>query len=324
MTVRIHFLNVGHGDCTLIEHASGRLTMIDVNNSKSLPEESLAALAARHGLTLDEFRYGRVHKDYAFTWADYYESLLVDPAEYLGQRFAGRSIFRYIQTHPDMDHLSGLHRIFVQEGIELVNFWDTEHTKSFVEADFEGTQYSWDDWVAYTDLRSGRHGAKVLNLLQDAEGEFYADDRLEVLAPTAGLLESANQAENWNRSSYVLKVSYAGRSVILPGDAEEVTWNAIEEVYDKDDLACDVLKAAHHGRESGYSESATEKMDPSIVVCSVGKKPDTDASDEYQSHGARVYSTRYQGTITVTIAPNGGVTVANHEGEVIDDLPRLV
>ena len=30
--MKIHFLNVGHGDCTIIEHDSGRITMIDINN----------------------------------------------------------------------------------------------------------------------------------------------------------------------------------------------------------------------------------------------------------------------------------------------------
>ena len=32
--LRVHFLNVGHGDCTIIKHHSGRLTMIDINNSQ--------------------------------------------------------------------------------------------------------------------------------------------------------------------------------------------------------------------------------------------------------------------------------------------------
>ena len=27
---RIHFLNVNEGDCTIIEHESGRITMIDI------------------------------------------------------------------------------------------------------------------------------------------------------------------------------------------------------------------------------------------------------------------------------------------------------
>ena len=27
---KIHFLNVGHGDCTVIEHNNGNLTVIDI------------------------------------------------------------------------------------------------------------------------------------------------------------------------------------------------------------------------------------------------------------------------------------------------------
>jgi hypothetical protein len=42
--LRIRFLNVGHGDCTIISHPSGRLTMIDINNSQDYDEESFQEL----------------------------------------------------------------------------------------------------------------------------------------------------------------------------------------------------------------------------------------------------------------------------------------
>lgn len=42
--LRIHFLNVGHGDCTIISHPSGRLTMIDINNSQDYDSESFQEL----------------------------------------------------------------------------------------------------------------------------------------------------------------------------------------------------------------------------------------------------------------------------------------
>ena len=38
--LRIHFLNVGHGDCTIIEHPSGRLTVIDINNGEYIDYDS--------------------------------------------------------------------------------------------------------------------------------------------------------------------------------------------------------------------------------------------------------------------------------------------
>lgn len=38
--LRIHFLNVGHGDCTIIEHPSGRLSVIDINNGDYIDYDS--------------------------------------------------------------------------------------------------------------------------------------------------------------------------------------------------------------------------------------------------------------------------------------------
>lgn len=81
MPVEIHFLNVGHGDCTYVEHDSGRLTMIDINNSKTLPEADEQALAEASGVPLAVFKgAGVVHGK--LSWEDYSQSLLVDPYEY--------------------------------------------------------------------------------------------------------------------------------------------------------------------------------------------------------------------------------------------------
>ena len=57
-----HFLNVGHGDCTFIELPSGRLMMIDINNSKSLPEADKVALAEARHVSIFEFSRSGVLK----------------------------------------------------------------------------------------------------------------------------------------------------------------------------------------------------------------------------------------------------------------------
>ena len=55
MPLVLHFLNVGHGDCTFIELPSGRLMMIDINNTKSLPWDDKVALAAANRVDVLEF-----------------------------------------------------------------------------------------------------------------------------------------------------------------------------------------------------------------------------------------------------------------------------
>lgn len=328
MPLSIHFLNVGHGDCTIIEHPSGRITMVDINNSKSLPDDDVDALADQVGVSKSLFTAAGFGPTGFRSWADYYESLLVDPTDFFKTTFGSwRSVFRYIQTHPDMDHLSGLHRFFWQEKIVVENMWDTAHTKTKTEDDFSGTRYSYFDWLVYQEMRQGRlvddRTHRVLHRMRNDAGDYWTEDGIAVLGPTPEILSEADLTQNWNNSSYILKVSHAGRTVILPGDAEAAAWNSVLAAFTDDVLRCDVLKAAHHGRESGYSEAATSAMDPSIVVCSVGKKPSTDASDEYASHGARVLSTRSNGTITVVIEDNGSVSVTNHLGEELETLPAV-
>jgi hypothetical protein len=74
----VHFLNVGHGDCTFVELPTGRLMMIDINNSKTLPDDDVAALAASRRLSLHEFKRLGSYAGLR-SWKNYYESLLVDP-----------------------------------------------------------------------------------------------------------------------------------------------------------------------------------------------------------------------------------------------------
>lgn len=321
--MKIHFLNVGHGDCTIVEFASGRVMMIDINNSQSLPEADKEALAESKGISLNDFRYRRSQfvKGEFRSWEEYYKSLLVDPADYFGKHFSGREIFRYIQTHPDMDHMSGLHRLFWQDKVGLGNFWDVDHAKVLEESGFDHGKFSYLDWEVYEDLRRGvgPDGSthRVINKLRGATGEYWSDDGIEVLSPTQDLIDMCGMDGKYNNCSYVIKISHAGRTVILPGDAEAAAWKSILAEPGGNAISCDILKASHHGRKSGYHEEAVEWMAPEAVICSVGKKPSTDASDEYKSHGAQVLSTRYHGTITATIWDDSDVWVDDRKGERI-------
>ncbi|WP_052711011.1 hypothetical protein [Pseudofrankia sp. DC12] len=327
MPLTVHFLNVGHGDCTMIDLPSGRLMMIDINNSKSLPDDDVDALAEARGMSPWIFKSVRLAEGGRASWEEHYRSMLVDPFDYYQEHFAGRSIFRYVQTHPDMDHMSGLHRFFWQEKVTLENFWDVAHGKTFTENDFKGPRFSYDDWLAYTALRGGRgpdNKQQVIHNLRGAQAQYWLEDKITILSPTASLVDGCDDKEGYNDCSYVLKITHGGRSIILPGDAEAASWDSMLEELGEDALKCDLLKASHHGRKSGYHETAVKAMDPRIVLCSVGKKPSTDASEEYGRVADSVLSTRYHGTIKAIIEDNGRVTVTNCDGEEIATLPAIV
>lgn len=344
----IHFLNVGHGDCTIIEHPSGRISVIDINNGSCVDKNTYdeiinelrssdvlgglavgglaglavasknpllmgAALATSLLLADDDSLY----EDTAKLEKRGYARAITNPIEYLEDLYTyrqkERTIFRYIQTHPDMDHMRGL-RALLDHEFEIINFWDTATTKKtpdFAKV-FNGDET---DWQTYQSLRSGNEGAGVKILTRGSHAAYWSKnedgtlggDGIEILAPTETIARNANAQEKHNNHSYVLRLNFAGRSIILGGDAEEEVWNDILDHYG-DNLNCDVLKASHHGRQSGFHQDAVKAMNPLLTICSVGKKPSTDASSRYNRVSDKVLSTRWAGNITVTITPQGNIT----------------
>lgn len=316
--VKIDFLNVGHGDCSIISHGSARISMIDINNGTEIDKESAKEL-------LDEYKIGEAAQLYAL-YKGVSESCLlkeagytielINPIEFLMNHYQGKSIFRYIQTHPDLDHMRGLVGLS-KEKVDICNFWDTEHDKV---PEFQSDSDK-EEWQEYEKYRSGNKNIKILNIYQGCKAVFYAEDPQgvppgdgwEILSPTPEIARAAVEAENWNNLSYVLRLTYKGIKIIFAGDAEKEVWDDLVKVYG-DDLKCNVLKASHHGRDTGYHEEAMKRMNPQYTIVSVGKKPENDASNKYRKYCDNVWSTRWKGNITLEIFEDGrGQIVSQYE-----------
>ena len=111
MSTKVHFLNVMEGDCSIIEHDSGRVTVIDICNGNV--GQSTESLLLNEGFSKTA---GNFHmKDHP-----------TDPIAYM-EDIGVSDIFRMIVTHPDMDHMDGLERLF--KTFNVVNFWTTENDK---------------------------------------------------------------------------------------------------------------------------------------------------------------------------------------------------
>lgn len=42
MSLRVHFLNVGNGDCTVVELPDSKIMMVDVCNARIIPREAVS------------------------------------------------------------------------------------------------------------------------------------------------------------------------------------------------------------------------------------------------------------------------------------------
>lgn len=329
--LRVHFLNVGHGDCTIIKHPSGRLTMIDINNSQNFDAETFAeeleeerrkqsnSLGSLLGGNFGSGAFGLggslagggiglgVLTEYAAV-TDRAKRELTDPIEFLKNTYPQERPWRFILTHPDLDHMRGLKALY--ENIGFDNFWDTNHTKT--RPDFRSDADK-EDWNFYRSVRSANgHIKPRMYMRGDAYYAFGKEqngmpggDNIEILSPTPELVGECNTAEKSNDLSIVLRIHHAGHSVLLPGDAETPAWNEMVRFYGGR-LKSSFFKASHHGRDTGYHLEALKLINPLMTFVSVGRKPDTDASYKYrQQTGRKVPSTRYYGNIELRIHDNG-------------------
>ena len=257
----IHFLNVKNGDCSVIEHISGHVSVIDVCNGKSVESEeskleTLMAKAVARGV-IGNFQ----QKNYP-----------VNPVAYLREHNVG-SIFRYIQTHPDMDHMDGIEVLF--DEFRPVNFWDTDNEKEISNSSWSGSPYNQNDWKFYKNLRDNDPNTdpKRLTLLSGARGQYWnisddgsqGGDGLQVLAPTQELVNEANSKDDYNDCSYVLLYRTGEKRIVFGGDSHNATWEHILEKHETRVKDIDLLIAPHHGRSSGRSYEFLDVLNPALT-----------------------------------------------------------
>lgn len=316
--LKIHFLNVGHGDCTLLEFPSGRTTLIDINNSKVVDEETEKELAS----------YSNMYNQYQLMGYHGVELLKksvvnfvepVDPIDYIYDNLGcGEYIFRFILTHPDMDHMNGLYKL-KDEQINIMNFWDTDNKKEVNKSEVSN-RFDYRDWETYQELRISNENPKVLKVLKGEQRDFFNEDGINILSPTEDIIHKANENEKWNLLSYVLLIEYAGHKIVLGGDADAEVWDELVESDESFLNDISILKASHHGRDSGYSQKAVSVMKPDWTICSVGKKPAQDSSNKYKYYtNKKVLSTRFRGNIVAEISSNGDLKMYCEDNHSEDD-----
>lgn len=298
--LRVHFLNVGH----VIAHPSGRLTMIDINNSQDYDPDTLREIAETdlrksygpllasspimEALAMDEVAK-RAKRE------------LTDPIEFMKHNYPGQHLWRYIQTHPDLDHMRGLRRL--SEEIGFINFWDTANRKVVTSYRSDADRLDWQFYRGQQTRKLYTRGDSYYAFGKEESG-LLGGDNIEILSPNTEIVGACNTADSYNDISMVIRVHHAGRSVLFPGDVEDMAWENLVETYGNR-LKSDFLKASHHGRDSGYHMEAIRLIAPVMTFVSVGQKPSTDASSKYRNFCNRVASTRYYGDIELHIHDNG-------------------
>lgn len=257
---KVHFLNVNQGDCIILEHNSGRLTVFDISAGNIAREQAGVLEAVMKSLDLEPAKGN-------FRMCDH----PVNPLDYL-VKLQRREIWRFILSHPDMDHLDGFNALM--EEFNVLHFWDSGAKKE--KPDFSNYGgYSEADWDRYADVIAGREAGTQVVHAQAGDQFKYANlddmpggvgDSLYILAPNQELIEEGNRTQDFNDASYVVLYESEIGKILLSGDAHDATWEYIEERYKTAVSDVALLIAPHHGRKSGRSYKFLDYVRPKLTL----------------------------------------------------------
>ncbi len=273
--LQAHFLNVGKGNCTVVRFPSGRLSLIDIDNSR----------------------------------IDDNEDVLQDPIQFLNDTYPDQSVFRFILTHPDLDHMSGLAELKRTRTME--NFWDTNHDKVLDPDNEDFGPYDPNDWRAYWAMRGSTTTPKHLLLHRCDSDHYWLDDGITILSPSTALEQLSHDSEDtdsdkFNHISYVLRVVHRGIITLIGGDATVDAWNDIYRHYKARNelgiLKAHVFLAPHHGSPNNVNEDVFKHIEPEYVVVSVQRGTDYDYTYYNSLATNAVYSTKHHGNISLEVS----------------------
>lgn len=307
--VEFHFLDVGHGDCTII-HWPGR------TSGKKEKDERIAMVDLYHD----------ANREYYENVIQYYKDNFLDSNGY------PKPIWRFICTHPHQDHICGLKQIFDENKISICNFWDVDH--KFEPENFDGHETHEEDWEKYQDVRTNKSGnPKLINTKRGEVRQYWDEDRITILSPSQEMIDDVHGPKqdgtkrkpheiDIDHISFSLLVEINSTKVVLGGDGKDKAWNDIYKNCEEDITDCHVLKAAHHGHQAGFHEDAVKNMNPQYVIFSNSEDEDEDNGAEVDYKRvlpkANIFKTWEDGTIIVDCGFDGSITITSSSGQKLN------
>lgn len=189
----------------------------------------------------------------------------------------GKGITRFISTHPDEDHISGI--IEFDNAIGITNFYrvDNNATKSGKESDdFKKYKQLRDDSRKKFSLEKGC-GRRWMNIPDEERGssELFCLWPIVNNAKYQNALKEAAEGGSPNNISPAIKYKCEDFSFLWMGDME----TEMQKEFDKqvNNSQVTVVFAPHHGRKSGHIPSSLmNKLSPKLVVVGEASSDDLD------------------------------------------------
>ncbi len=200
--------------------------------------------------------------------------------------FWDRTIELVVLTHPHSDHLAGLVEVLKRYKVKEVIYPSANDSSPVFQ-----------EWLALIKDKEIKNVTACAGQ-QIMVGKFIT---IEVLNPQAKMLTGTES--DVDNNCVALKVLEGKISFLLTGDMMQET--EIELTRNRTDLACTVLKVAHHGSDTSSTKAFLAVADPQIAVisCGAGNKfghPNEVALERLEESvgESNIYRTDIRGTIS--------------------------
>ncbi len=311
--LKIHFIDVGQGDCIFIQFPDGKTMLIDGGENRS---------AVASGIT-----------------------------NYLLALYEGDVTIDYLMlTHCDSDHCGSLDEVIKNTQIDVINVYqprvyskyENDLLKSYVVQ--YGMNNPQGNWENVPTISTGVYAsfAQAVYLekqeLGSAFGEIYFNFqgmtiegenwRIYLYNPAEEMYSGLSTAKAKNNISPVMVLCYGENRILLTGDADDKAEQNfmfnLSALTFNDGFSwngdCGVLKVGHHGGAESTSAEFLQKVKPEYAVISAGENNKYDHPRQVTLDrlavfaGQNIFTTMDYGSIVLTVS-GGGFSWACSKGK---------
>lgn len=200
-------------------------------------------------------------------------------------------------THPHADHLGGF--IKVLEKIKVGKVYDS-------------TDYYTQTYKTFRRILQEKNITRlsalkgdVINLDSEVKIDVLSPVKTKTITPELFKKEMTytQKRSMINNRSIVLKISYGKDTFFTSGDAEFEAEEIILKNYNN--IGANLFKAGHHGSKTSSSQQILNKIDPEIILISVGKgnkfgHPHASTIKKFEKTQAEVFRTDHYGDVVLS------------------------
>ncbi len=200
------------------------------------------------------------------------------------------SSFEYVVfTHTDADHIGS--------GDYVINNYEVENV---IMPDYVATTKVYERLIDAIENK----GVNLILIGEDEEVCEQSGFKFNLGPITNTVMGPTVDFNDPNEMSVVIKAVYGETSILLTGDAEHRSEEAMVEKYTNGELECDILKAGHHGSSTSSTEEFINAVSPSIALISCGEgnkygHPHKETTERFDDWDILTYRTDEDGSIVI-------------------------